>query len=102
MGLFDFPRIHFKGNIDLNVPTINNSYYFPLTLYDQTRSRAFLPPRLYFTNADIPQKVSARIKPIVKEDPITALNRNRTNPYYSPAKNLVPYPFGNCPYSTGQ
>lgn len=50
MGLFDFPRIHFSGKININVPTINNSFYFPLTIYDQTRSRGFQPPRLYFSS----------------------------------------------------
>ncbi len=52
MGLFDFPRVHFSGDIDINVPTINNAYYFPLTIYDATRSEAFLPPRLYFSTKE--------------------------------------------------
>lgn len=69
MGLFDFPRIHFSGNIDINVPTINNSYYFPLTIYDQVRSRPFLPPRLYFSDPKIPAAVHASINPDIIQDP---------------------------------
>ncbi len=65
MGLFDFPRIHFSGSIDIDVPTINNSYYFPLTMYDQRRSKPFLPPRLYFSKASIPEKVKSPLKPEV-------------------------------------
>ena len=61
MALFDFPRIHFSGNININVPTINNSFYFPLTLYDQTRSRSFLPPRLYFSTPQVIQAVTPAI-----------------------------------------
>lgn len=68
MGLFDFPRIHFSGKIDINVPTINNSYYFPLTMYDQTRSKAFLPPRLYFSDPIIPKKVQSAIDPKIIHD----------------------------------
>lgn len=49
MSLFDFPRIHLSGKIDIDVPTINNAVYFPLTMYDQMRSKPFLPPRLYFS-----------------------------------------------------
>jgi len=69
MGLFDFPRIHFSGNIDINVPTINNSYYFPLTIYDQTRSRPFLPPRLYFTTPEKVLSVNSGLRPEVISDP---------------------------------
>jgi hypothetical protein len=69
MALFDFPRIHFSGNIDINVPTINNSYYFPLTIYDQVHSRPFLPPRLYFSDPKIPAAVHANINPAVIPDP---------------------------------
>jgi hypothetical protein len=47
MSLFDFPRIHFSGDINVNVPTQNNCYFFPLAFYDAKRSKAFLPPRLY-------------------------------------------------------
>ncbi|MGN6639716.1 MAG: hypothetical protein ACTHJ8_12455 [Mucilaginibacter sp.] len=47
MSLFDFPRIHFSGNINVNVPTQNNCYFFPLAFYDTKKSKAFLPPRLY-------------------------------------------------------
>lgn len=68
MGLLDFPRIHFSGKIDINVPTINNSYYFPLTMYDQTRSKAFLPPRLYFSDPAIPEKVKPTINPKIIHD----------------------------------
>ena len=68
MGLFDFPRIHFSGNIDINVPTINNSYYFPLTMYDQKRSKPFLPPRLYFSDPTIPEKIESPIKPEIIHD----------------------------------
>ncbi len=68
MGLFDFPRIHFSGNIDINVPTINNSYYFPLTMYDQRRSKPFLPPRLYFSDPSIPEKIDSRLKPEIIHD----------------------------------
>ncbi|SHO61643.1 hypothetical protein [Algoriphagus zhangzhouensis] len=63
MGLFDFPRIHFSGKIDINVPTINNSYYFPLTIYDQKKSVPFLPPRLYFSKPSIPQNVKSKLDP---------------------------------------
>jgi hypothetical protein len=72
MGLFDFPRIHFKGNIDINVPTINNSYYFPLTIYDQTQSRAFLPPRLYFSTAEKANAVNSNLNP--KPTPVQDVN----------------------------
>src|SRR5215218_1351114 len=65
MGLFDFPRIHFSGNIDINVPTINNAYYFPLTIYDVTRSLPFLPPRLYFSNAQKINDVNSPLKPTI-------------------------------------
>lgn len=61
MGLFDFPRIHFSGNININVPTINNSFYFPLTIYDQTKSRGFRPPRLYFSSEQVIQSVQPSI-----------------------------------------
>lgn len=59
MGLFDFPRINFRGNIDINVPTINNAYYFPLTIYDSQRSVPLFPPRLYFQNAEQINSVAA-------------------------------------------
>jgi len=68
MGLFDFPRIHFTGNIDVNVPTINNAYYFPLTIYDTTRARPFLPPRLYFSTYKIAKGIHATIHPEIHED----------------------------------
>ena len=68
MSLFDFPRIHFSGNIDIDVPTINNAYYFPLTIYDATRSEAFLPPRLYFSNSEIVKSVKASINPTIYVD----------------------------------
>ena len=61
MGLFDFPRIHFSGNIDINVPTINNSFFFPLSMYDQTRSQGFIPPRLYFSSKEIIKTVTPAI-----------------------------------------
>jgi hypothetical protein len=70
MSLFDFPRVHFKGNVDINVPTLNNSYYFPLTIYDATRSRHFLPPRLYFTSEEKIEEVNGKIKPTPKYDEI--------------------------------
>lgn len=69
MSLFDLPRINFSGNIDVNVPTVNNAYYFPLTIYDATRARAFLPPRLYFTTKAIVESVHSSINPAVYEDP---------------------------------
>ena len=68
MGLFDFPRIHFAGNVDINVPTINNSYYFPLTIYDATQSKAFLPPRLYFSSEAVINNVPSSINPEIHFD----------------------------------
>ena len=69
MSLFDFPRIHFKGNVDVNVPTINNAYYFPLTIYDATRSKPLLPPRLYFSSEELIQSVQSNLNPtIIKDD----------------------------------
>ena len=68
MSLFDFPRIHLSGNIDIDVPTINNAVYFPLTMYDQVRSQPLFPPRLYFSTADIINKVSPSINPIIHQD----------------------------------
>ncbi|GAB4032581.1 hypothetical protein [Spirosoma gilvum] len=61
MSLFDFPRVHFSGNVDINVPTMNNAFYFPLALYDQTKSVAFIPPRLYFSKKEIIQGVTPPI-----------------------------------------
>lgn len=61
MALFDFPRIHFSGDINLNVPTINNTYYFPITIYDATRSLAFMPPRLYFSSKQVIEGVNAPV-----------------------------------------
>lgn len=68
MGLFDFPRIHFSGNVDINVPTINNAYYFPLTIYDQVRSIPFLPPRLYFETEEQITSVTPSIQPEIISD----------------------------------
>lgn len=70
MGLFDFPRIHFGGNININVPTINNAYYFPLTIYDATRSKAYLPPRLYFSSSSVIQSVPSSLNPPVFYDEV--------------------------------
>lgn len=70
MSLFDFPRIHFSGNLDINVPTINNAYYFPLTIYDAMRSEPFLPPRLYFSSKEVIENVQASIKPTPIADTI--------------------------------
>ena len=70
MGLFDFPRIHFGGNVNINVPTINNAYYFPLTIYDATRSKAYLPPRLYFSSEAIIKGVTSPIDPTPIHDEI--------------------------------
>lgn len=75
MSLFDFPRVHFSGNIDINVPTMNNAYYFPLALYDQTRSVAFMPPRLYFSTAQLIQTV---VNPI----PDLPIYHDELNGYY--------------------
>lgn len=63
MSLFDFPRIHYSGLIDINVPTINNTVNFPLSLYDATHSKAYLPPRLYFSNKDLITGVNPSINP---------------------------------------
>ncbi len=68
MSLFDFPRINFAGNIDINVPTINNSVYFPLTMYDQMRSKPLFPPRLYFTNEAKAKAVTPSINPKIIPD----------------------------------
>jgi hypothetical protein len=70
MALFDFPRIHFSGDIDVNVPTINNSYYFPLTLYDQMRSVPLFPPRLYFSDKSKVTAVESPLNPEIFEDDI--------------------------------
>lgn len=69
MGLFDLPRINFHGNVDIHVPTINNAYTFPLTLYDATRSRPFFPPRLYFTTKAKIDAVSVPFDPDPQADP---------------------------------
>lgn len=63
MSLFDFPRINFSGHVDINVPTINNAYYFPLTLYDAVRSEPFLPPRLYFPTYNDAAGVESNLNP---------------------------------------
>jgi hypothetical protein len=68
MSLFDFPRINFNGNIDVNVPTINNTVFFPLTVYDQMYSRAFLPPRLYFSKETIIQDIPSSFVPTIYYD----------------------------------
>ena len=70
MALFDFPRIHFTGEVDINVATINNAATFPLTIYDATRSRPFLPPRLYFSSESIIQNVRPTINPTIQQDPV--------------------------------
>lgn len=75
MSLFDFPRVHFSGNIDINVPTMNNAYYFPLALYDQTRSVAFMPPRLYFSTEQ-------RIKTVANPIPNLPIYQDELNGYY--------------------
>jgi hypothetical protein len=77
MSLFDFPRIHFHGQADINVPTINNAYYFPLTIYDATRSQGFLPPRLYFSSAEKITSVQSSIQP-----PPTPVYDAANNYYY--------------------
>jgi hypothetical protein len=68
LSLFDFPRIHYSGLIDLNVPTINNTVNFPLSLYDATHSVAFTPPRLYFSSQAIILHVQASIRPTIYFD----------------------------------
>lgn len=68
MSLFDFPRIHFSGQMDINVPTINNTVNFPLSLYDATHSKAFLPPRLYFSSSEIISSVNSPFKPEIHYD----------------------------------
>jgi hypothetical protein len=72
MALFDFPRIHFSGYIDVNVPTINNAFYFPLTIYDATRSESYLPPRLYFTTKD---KITSVSSPLNAEPIFDKINK---------------------------
>lgn len=73
MAIFDFPRIHFSGNLDVNVPTINNAFYFPLTMYDAVRSEAFLPPRLYFHSVDEIESVTPSIQPKPQYDDVNKL-----------------------------
>lgn len=68
MAIFDFPRIHFAGDIDIDVPTINNTVYFPLTMYDQMRSKPFLPPRLYFSNSQVVINVDPGNVPPIHND----------------------------------
>jgi hypothetical protein len=68
MAIFDFPRVHFAGNIDIDVPTINNTAYFPLTMYDQMRSKPFLPPRLYFSNSQLIINVNPGSVPPIQND----------------------------------
>ena len=126
MALFDFPRIHFSGNVDLNVPTLNNAVYFPLALYDQTRSVGFLPPRLYFSSEAVIRQVPNPIPDLsihqdnlnnywyIDIEPIDTIDRLRDwctkqlgtysldaayIPYYKAAeKDLAPRPImGNCP-----
>jgi len=70
MALFDFPRIHFKGEMEINVATINNAATFPLTIYDATRSRPFLPPRLYFSSKDIIEGVPSPLEPDIHYDEV--------------------------------
>ena len=74
MALFDFPRIHFKGEMDINVATINNAATFPLTIYDATRSRPFLPPRLYFSSKDIIQGVPSPLEPDTDYDEVSGVS----------------------------
>ncbi len=68
MALFDFPRINFNGDLDINVPTINNSVYFPLTIYDQMRSEPLFPPRLYFSSEAVINGVKSDLKPLIHKD----------------------------------
>ena len=68
MSLFDFPRINFSGNLAINVATINNTYYFPLTVYDAVNSVAFCPPRLYFSTIEKINEVSSSINPAIYYD----------------------------------
>ena len=85
MGLFDFPRVHFSGNININVPTINNSFYFPLTIYDQTRSKGFNPPRLYFSSKEVIQKVQPAIPNLeIKQDSFNQFWYIKIEPINSP------------------
>lgn len=70
MALFDFPRINFKGNADINVATINNAATFPLTIYDAVRSKPFLPPRLYFASIEIIKSVISDLNPTIHFDPL--------------------------------
>ncbi|MBK6814694.1 MAG: hypothetical protein IPL56_07890 [Saprospiraceae bacterium] len=77
MALFDFPRINFNGRVDVNVPTINNAVYYPLTMYDATHSQAFLPPRIYYdSQADI-TKINSSFAPTIHTDP-----QNHSQPFY--------------------
>ena len=77
MALFDFPRINFNGRVDVNVPTINNAVYYPLTMYDATHSQAFLPPRIYYdSQADI-TKINSSFAPTIYTDP-----QNHSQPFY--------------------
>ncbi len=84
MALFDFPRIHFAGNLDVDVPTINNSVYFPLTIYDQMRSKWLLPPRLYFSTEAAITRINSGFKPKIYQDQYNGL------PYIEiePIKNI--------------
>lgn len=70
MSLFDFPRIHYSGLLDVNVPTINNAVYFPLTMYAATTTSAFIPPRLYFSSKALIEAVTPSIHPTIYFDEV--------------------------------
>ncbi|TAH20249.1 MAG: hypothetical protein EAZ08_06365 [Cytophagales bacterium] len=53
MSRFSFPRLNFSGNINIDVPTGNNSRYYPLSYYDPVNAKSFLPPRIYLSAAQM-------------------------------------------------
>ena len=54
MSQFDFPRINFHGKAFLDTPTANNGYIPFITMFDQSESGVFVPPRIYFDDQHQP------------------------------------------------
>ena len=54
MSQFDFPRINCHGKAFLDTPTANNGYIPFITMFDQSESGVFVPPRIYFDDQHQP------------------------------------------------
>lgn len=92
MSQFNLPRINFHGSGYLDTPTANNGYIPNLQIFDQNKSKAFMPPRVMVPVGVTPPEGATVHKDHSGNYYINPLNINEQN-----FKEWCTYPLGTYP-----